>query len=297
MTRIARTKKRTGKIRLKNHTVIILCALGVILVAGMIFSVIQRNNIAALTYSLIYTPEELNAKIEDNEQKLDEIMSKALPSRVRDLTDVEKELLATNDITKEEAVKILVDDTDQQPRSQYLATGAVDEEAPETEFNGLEYDESEASNPPVGGPPDTLSALPAASPLTGGADRLDEQERLIITESKLTELIAEAYVLRAYYTSQLEGMRASATADFKALNPEEQTQQRRLTIGMNYLDRAGALESECDGLMTNLIARIDSELKKSGGDTSIISEIKSYYAEEKSLKKAYYMSLFSYKTR
>ena len=112
-------------------------------------------------------------------------------------------------------------------------------------------------------------------------------------KDKLIELIAEAYVLRAYYTGCLEEMRASAAADYKALSDENKTRQNQLAIGMNYITLAGDLEVECDRLMDNLISRIEAEIIISGGDKSLVGDIRVCYAEEKSLKKAYYLSLYS----
>jgi hypothetical protein len=112
-------------------------------------------------------------------------------------------------------------------------------------------------------------------------------------EEKLAELVAEAYVLRTYYTNRLERMRVSALAEYSALSKEERTQSKKMDIGMKYAGLAGELEGDCDGKMNSLVARIEKELKLSGSDTSVINEIKFYYAEEKSLKKAYFLSLYN----
>ena len=289
---MAKIKTKKIKLRLKNRTVIIIGIAGVLLVAGMILSIWQWNNITAFRYRITYSPDELSTKIEENEQKIAEIMNQTVTTNVRDLTNTEKELLASNDITKEEAIRRLVEDADQ--GTLLLTTRTVEDETSTTDYNGLE---SEKKNLPVDSVNEIPPILPAVPPTNrateANSNKLEEPIETDLMESKLTELIAEAYVLRAYYSSQLEGMRASATAEYKALSTEEQTQQRKMTIGMNYIDRAGALEAECDGLMDNLIARIESELQQTGGDTSIIKDIRSYYAEEKSLKKAYYMSLYS----
>ena len=310
--------KKTHK---KNKFVIIACIVGAVIIAASVFAVLQWNNITALRYRLAYSQEEINAKIDDNEQKIANTLSKTVSAKIRDLTDAERKLLANNDITKEEAVKLLVDDAigggnANSSGGEGGASGA-DSVGGADDAGGVKTTEELLTEPTLlSEPTQPLTQEPAPEPaqimeqateqssptteLTTETAKQDaEIEAAVDTdtdtnaESKLTELIAEAYVLRAYYTSRLEGMRASAAAEYKKLSADEKTRQNQMSIGMNYINQAGALEAECDGLMDNLIARIEAELKQTGGDTSVIGEIRSCYAEEKSLKKAYYMSLYS----
>ena len=58
-----------------------------------------------------------------------------------------------------------------------------------------------------------------------------------------------------------------------------------------YIKRAGALESNCDSRMEEILARISAHIKEDGGDSSIVNEIREVYENEKALKKAYYLSL------
>ena len=105
-------------------------------------------------------------------------------------------------------------------------------------------------------------------------------------------IIAELYVLRAHYTNALEEMRRSALADYDALSSEQKTNAAKQNIGLEYLKRAGTLESECDSRMEDVLSRLEKELKNSGNDVSIINDVRSTYANEKSLMKAYYMNMY-----
>ena len=253
-------KKRSKK----KALIILFSILAVFIIAGAAVAIWQRNNITAARYYIAYTPEEISDKLEENEQRITESIQTHLPVPVTDLTDEEKAMMSDDQITKEEAIQILVD------RSK----------AAESELNGTN---AEAPEDPE---------IPEAPGSVG------ETEPAVVNEApasvdKITELVAEIYVLRAYYKNQLEGMRASAIKDFIALSEEQQTDSKKMEIGMNYLNRAGGLESECDGLMNDLVARLKKELENSGGDTSIIKEVMYTYAQEKSLTKAYYLSLYN----
>ena len=77
------------------------------------------------------------------------------------------------------------------------------------------------------------------------------------------------------------------------MDESDRTQVKKLEIGNLYAGLAGKLENECDGSMDDLIARLDTVLTQMNHEKSVMTEIKSYYAQEKSLKKAYYLSLYS----
>jgi len=240
----------------KKIAIIVLSVVTVVSVAVVIW---QWSNITAARYYLAYSQDQITAKIEENNQKVLDSINDLLPVTVTDLTDEEKGLMASKEITKEEAVQLLV--------KRSISIELLADEANATAADDL------SDNVPI----------PAVNLQPDGEN----------VESTLTELIAELYVLRAYYTNRLEEMRLLAIVDYSALGNEQRTYGTKMKIGMNYLKLAGTLETECDELMDDLVARIEMELKKTGGNKSIIRDIKYYYAEEKRLKKAYYLSLYT----
>jgi len=55
-------------------------------------------------------------------------------------------------------------------------------------------------------------------------------------------------------------------------------------------NQIAALEKECDGEVSAVVSQLQVLLKESGEDQSLVDKVKTVYAEEKSLKKAYYMN-------
>ena len=53
-----------------------------------------------------------------------------------------------------------------------------------------------------------------------------------------------------------------------------------------------ALEGECDAQMDSLLSQINDELVRTGGDTSVVSQIKTAYQNEKSLTKSALMDKY-----
>lgn len=276
-------KKRSGK----KKIIIIFSILGVIVIAGVAFVISQRNNIAAARYLLNYSSDEISEKLAENEQRILDALDEHVPVRVPDLTDEEKELMASDDLTIEDAVSLLVEraaatevsinqaslDNPDDPSDEFL------DEGPSAPLDTTFAEQGHLPDADV--PPDNFD-----SDETGVLTEYDESADVIIG------LVAEVYVLRAYFTSRLDQLFSSAVSEYRALSEEEQSSMG-MDIASKYIDLAFGLERECDGLMDDLVARLRAELQKTGGDSSFVNDIMSGYSEEKSLKKAYYLSLYS----
>ena len=105
----------------------------------------------------------------------------------------------------------------------------------------------------------------------------------------LTSMVGEVYGLEARYTGKLNGLLAQAKGEYLALSPSEQESQKNHLIS-KYAGKAGAMETECDGKMNNVLSRMQSHLKKTGGDTAIVKEIRATYNNKKAMAKSYYIS-------
>ena len=88
--------------------------------------------------------------------------------------------------------------------------------------------------------------------------------------------------MKASYSGQVDGLVSQAKQEYIA----GKGKVSKLTIGKKYMGMAGALEAQCDGQMEAILAEIKEELKKTGGDLSLVDEIRAAYKSEKSAKKA-----------
>lgn len=98
--------------------------------------------------------------------------------------------------------------------------------------------------------------------------------------SRVDDIIAKIYVLRASYTGKIDALVGQALADYRA---KKGTKSELIS---RYVSMGYALEGECDGQMEALLSELQRELKRTGGDEGLISKIRSAYRTEKSLKKA-----------
>ena len=65
------------------------------------------------------------------------------------------------------------------------------------------------------------------------------------------------------------------------------------SIAGKYLKTVASLESQCDKDVESLLSDLRTELEAQGKDTSIIETLRKAYNEEKSLKKAYYLDVYT----
>lgn len=112
-------------------------------------------------------------------------------------------------------------------------------------------------------------------------------------DPEIQRLIASLYALRGSYTSQLNGLLASAKSEYAALAPEAQTGTARRNIVSKAISSASALEGTCDGQVASIVSSMRSRLKELGQDDSLADRVMSAYQQEKKLRKASYMSQFS----
>lgn len=109
---------------------------------------------------------------------------------------------------------------------------------------------------------------------------------------RASECVARMYVLKSNFESRLAALAGEAKADYISV-PLEQRKGRKAEVVKKIYSRATELENECDSKVEIVLKELDSILKESGEDRSIVNRIRQSYNEEKSLKKAYYLNLFN----
>lgn len=109
-------------------------------------------------------------------------------------------------------------------------------------------------------------------------------------QKQLSALIAQVYVLREEYLAALDNMETSAKADYRALSDSQRTAGKLASLVSDYIGRATRLEKECDGKMDAIIAQMETLIQANNGDMSLTDSVFNTYVNEKSLKKAWYMS-------
>ena len=186
--------------------------------------------------------------------------------------------LADNDQTIRDAVEASSDVTVRAPTEEEreaLRDGSLSQE----ELIGRLTDGSAPANAPAGETEPAVGTPSEEAP----AEPSEYQKQL-------SALIAQVYVLREEYLAALENMEVSAKADYKALSDSQRTAGKLASLVSDYIGRATRLEKECDGKMDAIIAQMETLIQANNGDMSLTDTVFNTYVNEKSLKKAWYMS-------
>lgn len=227
--------------------VLIIVALLIVVILAVIYR--QKNDIKAALICTQYTPNQIEAKINDNSKELSDELKKAAPGLIRDLTPEEKKMIAEGTVTTEDVFEKIIEERLQQDNA-----------------NG------------------------------SGGDKTSDKGTQINADDKnvddtISKYISKMYSLKSNYLGQIGGLESQAKADYNAIPKDKRTISAKKNIISKYYSRAASLESQCDGEVNSVLVSLENDLKKQGADTSIVNKIRSSYENEKSLKKAYYLSL------
>lgn len=103
---------------------------------------------------------------------------------------------------------------------------------------------------------------------------------------KISSLVGKMYVLRSTYMGKLNSLIGQAKAEVMA-------GKSKAAVASKYIGIASGLEGQCDAQVESVLSQVTEELKKTGGDLSLVSKLRSAYRNEKSVKKAALLSQYT----
>lgn len=254
---------------MKKFKIALLVFLCVLIVAAVALGIWQRENILSFVNSLRYSETQITAKLDDNNKKMEKLVEDTDYIEIRGgLTEEEEKALRNNEISPEEAVK--------------LVRGQTTLEEIKTSQTQAQPTDGQTS-PPVQQSP------PAEDQKTAEPEKEPSKEEVM--KDNVSDIIAQLYVVKSDFVNRLNGIGAQAYEIYKANGSDKSS---LTSIAEGFAPEIGALESECDGKVDDLLAQLKTELEKGGGDLSLVTEVKKYYYNEKSLTKSYYLNKYMY---
>ncbi len=109
----------------------------------------------------------------------------------------------------------------------------------------------------------------------------------------IDDIVSRMYLLRAEYINRLTSLESEAKSKAKEVLKKKTSISEKLALIEKYTGKGAALEKECDARMKVLVNQLETELKRLGKDTKIISDVREYYEVEKKLKKSQLLSKYS----
>lgn len=219
-----------------------------------------RDDLGAMVSGLRYSSEELQQKMEENDQTIKDAAQLVPDITIRELTEADRQALKDGTITSEELVQSMIEPA-QKP-------------------------EPPAADAPQ--PPEQEGATSPQPPPEPGPE--PEQPQVSDYQKQLAAIIAEVYVLREEFLIKLDNLMEQAKAEYLALPKAERTTTKIAGLASKYYSTAHSLELECDARMREIIGRMETLLAANGGDLSIAQAVYDTYLEEKSLKKSWYLA-------
>lgn len=243
-----------------------------------------RNEIQAMQYFLSYSPEQQQELEQENEKTLEAILEQAnLPADVFGDPSLSQEELEQKLKEKEQQAQSSAgNDVSVPSNSSGQASGG----------NGVAISQNGSgqaggSNAGTEKPGGNSQQSNSGATVPAEQKPADSQQTY---DAELAAMVGEIYALRTSFTGQLDGLLRQAKSEYAAMSPTEWEKNKKAFVS-KYIGLAGGLESSCDSQMEEILGRIESHLKKTGGNTALVKEIRKVYENEKALKKSSYMEM------
>lgn len=246
-----------------KKTVFVLVVI-VLILGGLV--IWQRDNLASLVSSIIYSDEEITQKLTQSKAKVQQALDFYTDGSLRDFTVEEEERIRKGEVSP------------QQAWSQISPNNATKETDPDSTLESAQAPLAQA------GQTETGSINPGKTPEPS-------QQSADITNIIKTH-VSEIYLLKAQYISKLGEFERRVLSEWKSLPKEKRTQANKQALIAKYIGELASMERSCDLQVDAILSSLESQLKAVGGDLSIINTIKNAYTEEKNLQKAYFISTY-----
>lgn len=248
---------------MKTGTKIFVASISLVMLSLTLFLISQRNNLSALFQSFSHTEQDIAEQIEANREALNETLQAYVQDIPRDFTPEEEQQILSGELEPEEALEQLLS-------------------SPEPALESLT---SPSEVPQQTNTPSSISPSPSdKEPEPSTPQKVDS-----VTEA-ISNSVAQLYLYKASYLAKLGRLEQSAIDTYLALPPEDQTSAAKQKILLSLIPEAVALEKTCDEQVEKILRSLETTLSSKNVDLSIVAKIQTAYENEKSLKKAYYLS-------
>lgn len=236
--------------KIKKFAIIFL---SIIVLAGIIVYIWQRDNINSLYTALTKDTSEISDTIKKQQQEYKEELKKYnVEVQIPDL-DISEALL-NGDVSSEEV-------KEQLGINKSTSTDEVQNSDNPSENNNVN---NESTN---------------------------QQEE--ITENELlNDCASELAAIQVDLMAQLGQLMNEAKNKLYSMDKSEQTEAAKQSIALEGLDKCYELEKTIDSQVSEVINSYKSKINEIGGDTSVLDTLWDYYVKEKNSQKSYYISKF-----
>ena len=261
----------------KTYKILITIVVTLVLCASLVWW--QWGNIRALYYWAKYSGDDIDTLMGESFSEVENYLNDNPQYNVRPSKPVEEELHKEGVINDEELTSLITEKTTvKEMFGTELELG--DDQKITIVESGEKIDAAEANK---------LKEETASSSAQTETPKPNN-------DAKVSECIAQVYVLKAKFVGELDVIYDQAYSEYEALwrdMTEEQRDAKKKSLLAAVFPKASSLEKQCDNEINQILERLTNLLKESGDDTQLVDRIRESYYNEKSLKKAHYLSLLT----
>lgn len=125
------------------------------------------------------------------------------------------------------------------------------------------------------------------------ADTTQTPEEPVDAQTLLDECVRSLYAMQADLLEQLGAIRQAALDEWVALDPDERTSARKVSIVSDILDQCDGLEKQADVGVRALLDSYRAQFEALDEPTEVFDELWDYYGEEKHASKLYFLSQYT----
>ena len=130
-----------------------------------------------------------------------------------------------------------------------------------------------------------------AESVGASAEQSVQQASAATAEDIVAKYTAKLYGVRGSFQGRLNGLMASAEAEFMSLPPEQRTSAAKRSIVYSKIGQGEAMEAECDAIVESILGQMQAELVAAGQSTAPVGQLRSQYQNAKASQKAAYLAM------
>lgn len=246
----------------------------------------QKNNIEAVMQYTKYSQEELEQQLESNDKAVEDVLKEALETAQKVDAESNAQTGSATPKPEDDPSAGVAEDPSEKPTEEPEA--GTDPSLP---VQPSEPRPAESVKPSESKP--TESQKPSESRQEEQKPAAQQPQTPSTYEKELNVIVDKVYALRSEYLQALEDLQSEAVSAYKAIPKAQRTKKELTSFAGTYISKATSLEKTCDGKMDVLVRELTALQKKYGQSMELVDTVKYTYANEKSLKKAWYMSELS----
>lgn len=246
----------------------------------------QRQNIQALLEASRYSKEELATQIDEQKAQVESVLNEYGLEGLNDLTFAQEEAIRKGELSLEEVQEQLEQNKIASKKEALLTpSSSAPSSTPSSTVDSSTIDSTATPPSSKTHNPSTPSVVSPQQNNNMDRDNADRSQEIV------RDVISRLYALKAEYIGRLGGLESAAKGEYFALPSNERRGSSAKKLLTKYMSLGLAAESECDARVAALLSQLKQDLEAINASTSIVSTLQSSYEQEKTLKKAYYLSL------